>query len=146
MIITLLALTSALSLILSLVLFKRLQDLSARVALNKASITANNPLLEYDLDNLALLLELSPLLTDASTESALRDLIDFLEYNNGDLRQGLDTYFTGALDEELRPELINLQERVESLECQEYQDFGEVNEIINHRVQEIILELKRLFT
>lgn len=79
MIITLLALTSALSLLLSVFLYKRLNDISARVALNKASITARNPLSGYDLDNLALLLELSPLLCDARTESALRELINLRE-------------------------------------------------------------------
>ena len=135
MVTTILALFSALSLILSLYLYKRLQDLSARVALNKSSIVAQ-PLGDYDLDNLALLLELSPLLTDASTESALRDLVDFLENNGGDLRQGLDTYFTGALDEELRPEIIDLQDRVESLEC----DLDK--EEINNNIQEAIGEMK----
>lgn len=137
MIITLLALASAsLFGLLGLIvyLFRRVSHLEAQQALTKASLLAQRQeeTREPQADDIF----------DEESLNALQELVDFLRYNNGDLREGLDTYFTGALDDtHIQEELQEAINSINELEQQEFQDFEEVQIAVQDKLQEIFQEI-----
>lgn len=112
-------------------LLKRLSHLETQQALTKASLLAKQTRAVQADD-----------IFDEDVISALDDLVDFLRYNGGDLREGLDTYFTGALDDtHIQEELQEVKDSVESLEQEEFQNFEEVQIAVQDKLQEIFQEI-----
>ena len=133
MITTLLALVSA-SLILSLISVFKLRETRAQLALVRASLLAKRPAETREIQ--------ADEIFDGDQLSALDDLVDFLRYNGGDLREGLDTYFTGALDDtHIQEELQEAINSINELEQQEFQDFEEVQIAVQDKLQEIFQEI-----
>ena len=133
MIITLLALASA-SLLLSLFSLFKLRETRAQLALVRASLLAKRPAETREIQ--------ADEIFDGDQLSALDDLVDFLRYNGGDLREGLDTYFTGALDDtHIQEELQEAINSINELEQQEFQDFEEVQIAVQDKLQEIFQEI-----
>ena len=133
MIITLLARASA-SLILSLISVFKLRETRAQLALVRASLLAKRPAETREIQ--------ADEIFDGDQLSALDDLVDFLRYNGGDLREGLDTYFTGALDDtHIQEELQEAINSINELEQQEFQDFEEVQIAVQDKLQEIFQEI-----
>ena len=133
MIIILLALASA-SLLLSLLSHFKLRETRAQLALVRASLLAQRPveIREPQADEIF----------DEDHLSALDDLVDFLRYNGGDLREGLDTYFTGALDDtHIREELQEAINSINELEQQEFQDSEDVQIAVTDKLQEIFKDI-----
>ena len=132
MIITLLARASA-SLLLSLFSLFKLRETRAQLALVRASLLAKRPAETREIQ--------ADEIFDGDQLSALDDLVDFLRYNGGDLREGLDTYFTGALDDtHIQEELQEAINSINELEQQEFQDFEEVQIAVQDKLQEIFQE------
>lgn len=139
----LLSLLTTISCVTSLLLFKRLQALeSPRV----------NPLKGYDMDHLSILLEFSPLLTDVETENSLRELNEFLRYNDGILSNALDTYFQGALDDsEIKQDIYQLKADIEELQssavCEDdicnLIDESEVSELTKSALDNLTIKIER---